>query len=214
MGTVVLVVVVVLDVVVLVVDVVLSGEVGVVVPVFVAIGSCLVALDDADVLDLTGTMDVDLDAGEDAAARLLVRVTGRSDDSLEEAVTTGDDPRIGSGTAARPEEGVSPPVKVNGAVGRLDTAVGALGEPGSSPKYVKIDTMPKRPAIPIPFCRCRILNWYLNSLGGLRIARSRSDISMTPCTRSAPKCCTRFSGSPRQAQFHGALERISTPTPV
>ncbi|HVA07170.1 MAG TPA: hypothetical protein VNG12_10555 [Acidimicrobiales bacterium] len=160
MGTVVLVVVV---GVVVVVVVVLSGEVGVVVPLVAATCGSVVALGDA-VLGATGSIDVDLDPGAGATAP-LVRVGELGDESFEEGGDADDDPRIGNGAPAMPEESALPPVDVSGVVDTLDMAVGALGEPGSSPKYAKIATMPKTPAIPIPFCRCRILNWYLNSLG-------------------------------------------------
>ena len=148
-----------------VVVVVLSGVVGVVVPLVVATCGAVVALGDADVFGTTGPIDVDVDPGAGAAARWLVRVGELGDDWLEEVGDTDEDPRIGNGAPAMPEESASPPVDVSGVVDTLDMAVGALGEPGSSPKYAKIATMSKTPVIPIPFCRCRILNWYLNSLG-------------------------------------------------
>ena len=160
MGTVVLVVVV-----VCVVVVVLSGAVGLVVSLVVATCGPVVALGDADVLGATGRINVDVDPCAGAAARWLVRAGELGDDSLEEVGDTDEDPRIGNGDPAMPEESALPPVDVSGVVETLDMAVGALGEPGSSPKYTKIATMPKTPAIPIPFCRCRMLNWYLHSLG-------------------------------------------------
>jgi hypothetical protein len=92
-------------------------------------------------------------------------------------VDTDDGARLGSGAPDMPGESALPPVDVSGVVGPLVVDIGALGEPGSSARYTKIDTMPKRQAIPSPFCKCRILTTYVSSLGRSRVVRSRSDIS-------------------------------------
>jgi hypothetical protein len=128
------------------------------------------------VLDATGSIDVGLVAVAADTARLLGRVSELGD-PLDDDVDPDDGARVGSSALDMPEESALPPVDVSGVVDPLDMAGGALGEPGSSARDTKINTMLKTPTVPIPFCKCRILTTYLSSSGRLRFARSRSDIS-------------------------------------
>jgi hypothetical protein len=125
-----------------------------------------------------------VDFDPDDSARLLVLVSelgdpldDDDDDDDDVGDGDGDGAMIGGRALDTPELGTLPLVDVSGVVSPLVTADGAPGEPGSSARYTKIKTMPKRPTIPIPFWICRILTTYLNSSGRLRFARSRLDIS-------------------------------------
>lgn len=181
MGAVVLVVVVVVGVGVgvgVVVGVDISGGVEVGVLLAVATSGCVASLGGADVLDATGPIGEDLDAVAAAAdtARLLGRAT-EFGDPLDDDVDIDDGAIVGSSTLDMPEDGALLAIDVSGVVDPLAMAGGALGEPGSSARDTKINTMPKTAVVPIPFCKRRILTTYLNSLGRLSFARSRSDIS-------------------------------------
>jgi hypothetical protein len=152
---------------------------------------------------------VDFDPGVDDTARLLVPLSELGDPlDDDDGVDTDDGAMIGSGTLDKPESSALPLVDVSGVVGPLATADGTTGEPGSSARYTKINTIPKTPATPITFCKCRILTTYLNSFGGLRFTRSRLDIS-SGLVPILPRSVARRSEDLLGLGIHNPLTRVS-----
>jgi hypothetical protein len=167
---------VVVVVVVVGVGVGVSGGLEVVVLLGIATSGCVAALGGAGVVDATGSIGVELDAVAADTARLLGPATELGD-PLDDDVEIDDCGIVGRSALDMPEESALPAVDVSGVVDPLVMAGGALGEPGSSARDTKINTMPKTAAVPIPFCKRLMLTTYLNSLGRLCFARSHSDIS-------------------------------------
>jgi hypothetical protein len=135
-------------------------------------------------------------------------------DPLDDDVDIDDGAIVGSSALDVPEDSALPAIDVSGVVDPLVMAGGALGESGLSAKDTKINTMPKTAAVPIPFCKRRTSTTYLNSLGRLDFARSRSDIS--PLVPELPASVASGSEDLLGLAIHKPLTRVPTsiPTPV
>jgi hypothetical protein len=193
---------VVVGTVVVVVVVVLIGGTDAVGLLVAATCGCVVALTGVDVpgdvLDAPGFSDADFGRGADDTApvlELVVELAGPldnddddddDDDGNVDGATIGSRALDGRRALDTPELG-GLLVGASGVVGSPVTADEVLGEPGASARYTKINTMPNRPAIPIPFCKGRILTTYPHSRGRSRFACIGLDISwcvvpILPCS--------------------------------